>query len=101
MKKVFLVLGMLMTFVAFGQDELVPSVENMGGVMFDYSQDEIKNINTDSMKKSDTVNSAMKNEEQQRKKSPKIKFDAKEVQHQRALDFSTNRTNSMQLPVGF
>lgn len=101
MKKVFLVLGMLMAFAAFAQDELIPAADSTGAIMFDYAQDETKYINADAMKKADTINSVIKDEEQELKKSKKIKFDAKAVQHQRALDFSTNRSNTMQLPVGF
>lgn len=106
MKKIFLIFGVLISlnFMAFAltQDDLVPALESTGGIMFDYVQDETPNINVDdSMKKADKINSALNNEEAESRKVPKIKIDAKAIQHQRALDYSTNRSNTMQLPTGF
>ncbi len=100
MKKALVVMGLLMVSVAYAlDDEYSVMFQHPGNAVVEEVPQENKLINYDAMNKSDKIDTAMKNNEEKKAPSTRLKLDTKQIQHQRALDFSSRYINSMPLPL--
>lgn len=99
LKRSLCVLSILILSCAVAQDSDSPLLfDNSGGVIYSFEEDNSSLINFSQMKKSEKIENALENEkENQQKKPPKIKVDRRELNHQRALDYSSKQVNSLPL----
>ena len=95
MNKIFFIFFNLLILSTFAFED-VPILPHDSGVNIRYLESNLELINTDKMKKSDKVKQAKDNAAQN--ELPKLKLDTEQINHQRALDFTTRQHNSMPLP---
>ncbi len=77
--------------------EQIPIMPQDSGVRIDVIEDNTSLIDVENMKKSDKIKEAEK--EAAKYQSRKIKLDSREINHQRALDYTTRFTDTMMLPT--
>lgn len=97
MKKYLLIVAFLVLPFASAKEE-VPLLINNTSAIGDSTEEYNPNlINSDNMKKGDKIKSAQ--EELSKTPSRKIKLDSRQINHQRALDYTTRQNNSTMLPT--
>ncbi len=79
--------------LSFALDEQTPMFFPETGAKVEYNDAQDPLINVDNMKRAGRVEQAKK--EAAKNSQPRIKFDVDQINHQRALDFSTKQNNSL------
>lgn len=97
MKKSFIILGLYLAILpfVFAKEETPLLIDTP--ITSIYIEDDSNLINVDNMKKSERVEKAK--QEAQKNQSPKIRFDSRQINHQRALDYTTKFNDTMMLPT--
>ncbi|MBR2068608.1 MAG: hypothetical protein IJ877_02480 [Candidatus Gastranaerophilales bacterium] len=95
MKKISFILLSILVLPCFGYEDM-PILPQESGFNLQFNEAEQETIDVEGMKKADKIKEVQK--EAFSNKSPKFKVDLKQVNHQRALDFTTKQTNSTLLP---
>ena len=72
--------------------EETPLLIDTSAITIDFEEENSNLINTQNLKKQPVVEKSVQDVR-------KIKLDTKQIQHQRALDFTTRQNNSMLLPT--
>ncbi len=95
MKNIVFVLTILFSMQCFAFED-IPVLPQDSGVSILYVDNQQDLINVDGMKKADKVKNAqnMVNENEK----PRLRFDSRQLIHQRALDYTTRQNNMMLLP---
>ncbi len=97
MKKILLIFVFFISINCVFAREETPLLLDTPITTINYVEDDYSLINIQNMKKQDKVEKAR--DELNRSQTPKIKLDTREINHQRALDYTTRPSNSMMLPV--
>ena len=96
MKKIVFVLFLMLLSYSYAREE-TPLLLDTPINSIEYIEDDSILINTDNMKKSKDIK-RVQNELNQNQKR-KIKLDTRQINHQRALDYTTKFNDTMMLPV--
>ena len=91
MKKLILILSLLLIPLTLASEE-TPLLIDTSAITIDFEEENSNLINTQNLKKQPVVEKSVQDVR-------KIKLDTKQIQHQRALDFTTRQNNSMLLPT--
>ena len=91
MKKLILILSLLLMPLTLASEE-TPLLIDTSAITIDFEEENSNLINTQNLKKQPVVEKSVQDVR-------KIKLDTKQIQHQRALDFTTRQNNSMLLPT--
>ena len=91
MKKLILILSMFLIPLALAAEE-TPLLIDTSAITIDFEEENSNLINTQNLKKQPVVEKSVQDVR-------KIKLDTKQIQHQRALDYTTRQNNSMLLPT--
>lgn len=91
MKKLILILSLLLIPLTQASEE-TPLLIDTSAITIDFEEENSNLINTQNLKKQPVVEKSVQDVR-------KIKLDTKQIQHQRALDFTTRQNNSMLLPT--
>ena len=91
MKKLILILSMFLIPLTLAAEE-TPLLIDTSAITIDFEEENSNLINTQNLKKQPVVEKSVQDVR-------KIKLDTKQIQHQRALDFTTRQNNSMLLPT--
>ncbi len=96
MKKIGFILSVLFFLQCIAYED-IPIFPQDSGVNILYVEDQRDLINLDGMKKADKVKKAENAANENTR--PKIRFDTRQIIHQRALDYTTNQNNLLRLPT--
>ncbi|MBQ7288010.1 MAG: hypothetical protein IJW73_09640 [Candidatus Gastranaerophilales bacterium] len=91
MKKLILILSLLLIPLTQASEE-TPLLIDTSAITIDFEEENSNLINTQNLKKQPVVEKSVQDVR-------KIKLDTKQIQHQRALNFTTRQNNSMLLPT--
>ena len=91
MKKIIIILSLFLIPLALATEE-TPLLIDTSAITVEFEEENLNLINTQNLKKQPLQ------QEKTLEQPRKIKLDTKQIQHQRALDFTTRQNNSMLLP---
>jgi len=98
MKKFFIIFVLFLCTTCFVlAKEETPLLLDTPVTSINYVEDNSSLINVQNMKKSDKIEKAK--EEATRNQSQKIRLDSRQINHQRALDYTTKFNDTMMLPT--
>ncbi len=96
MKKIFITLVLLLFSCCWAESEQMPYLPQDGALNVQYVESQNDLINVSGMKKAKKIESAK--EQAQENQAPKLKLDNRQINHQRALDYTTRQNNAL-LPL--
>ena len=91
MKKIILILSLLLSPLTLATEE-TPLLIDTSAITIDFEEENSNLINTQNLKKQPIVQKEVQD-------TRKLKLDTKQIQHQRALDFTTRQNNSIIMPT--
>lgn len=98
MKKIFILTGLFLCFSSFAAaKEETPLLLDTPLTSINFVEDNSALINVQNMKKQERVERAK--EEAAKNQPQKIHLDSRQINHQRALDYTTKFNDSMMLPT--
>ena len=95
MAKIVFMLFNLFILSSFAFEDM-PIIPQNSGINIEYIENNQSLINFDKMKKSSIIKEAQNKTNENSK--TKFQFDTRQINHQRALDFTTNQNNYTLLP---
>lgn len=99
MKKIILTFLILTSFYAIAKEEAPILLDNASIYVEEVTPNETSLINVDDdMKKAQSINKIKEEMTEVEKAQRKIKLNSSQINHQRALDYTTRRNNSTMLP---
>ncbi len=96
MKNIILTIAFLLFPFCLAESEQMPYLPQDGALNVQYIEENNDLINVSTMKKAKKIEQAK--QEANKNQNPKLKLDARQINHQRALDYTTRQNNSL-LPL--